>query len=67
MEPYLSGGNMNNTEKRDYEKERNVLIEIMEKQIPKEVKEAIEITISAQTIEEPLQINISHKGAFDAD
>lgn len=58
---------MNNTEKRDYEKERDVLLEIMEKQIPKEVKEAIEITISAQTVAEPLQINISHKGAFDAD
>ncbi len=58
---------MNSTKKRDYEKERNDLLKLMEKQIPKQVKESIEITISAQPIAEPPQIKISHKGAFDAD
>lgn len=58
---------MNNTEKRDYEKERYDLLRLMDRQIPQEVKEAIEITISAQSIAEIPQIKISHKGAFDAD
>jgi len=58
---------MNNTEERDYEKERDDLLKLMERQIPQDVKEAIEITISAQSIVESPQIKISHKGAFDAD
>ena len=58
---------MNSTEKRDYEKEREDLLRLMEKQISKEVKEAIKITISSQSVAELPQIKISHKGAFDAD
>ena len=58
---------MDGIKKRDYEKERDDLLKLMEKQIRPEVKEAIEITISAQTVAEPPKIKISHKGAFDAD
>ena len=58
---------MDHTKKRDYEKERDDLLKLIEKQTPQEVKEAIEITILAQTVAEPPQIKISHKGAYDAD
>ena len=54
-------------ERRDYEKERDELLKIMEKHVSKEVKEAIEITIAAQTTTEPPRVKISHKGAFDAE
>jgi len=58
---------MNHTKKRDYEKEREDLLKLIEEQIPQEVKEAIEITISAQPVAESPKIKISHKGAYDAD
>lgn len=58
---------MAHTKKRDYEKERDDLLKLIEEQIPQEVKEAIEITISAQPVPEPPLLKISHKGAYDAD
>jgi len=58
---------MGNINKRDYEKEREELLKLMDKQIPQDIKEAIEITISAQPSPEIPRIKISHKGAYDAD
>ncbi len=54
-------------ENRDYEKEINDLLKLIDEEIPKEVKKSIEIVISAQKIPQPPQIKISNKGAFDAD
>jgi len=58
---------MNDINKRDYEKEREELLNLMDKQIPQDIKKAIEITLSAQPIAEIPKIKISHKGAYDAD
>jgi hypothetical protein len=58
---------MDHSQKRDYEKEREDLLRLIKEQTPKEIKEAIEITISAQQVEKPPEIKISHKGAYDAD
>ncbi|MCD6237999.1 MAG: hypothetical protein J7K51_01510 [Thermotogae bacterium] len=58
---------MDDINKRDYEKEREELLKLMDKQIPRDIKEAIEITISAQPTAEIPKIKISHKGAYDAD
>ena len=61
------GGVMDHSQKRDYEKEREDLLRLIEEQTPKEIREAIEVTISAQQEEKPPKIKISHKGAYDAD
>ena len=58
---------MDDINKRDYEKEREELLKLMDKQIPRDIKEAIEITISVQPTAEIPKIKISHKGAYDAD
>ena len=58
---------MDHSQKRDYEKEREDLLKLIEAQTPKEIKEAIEITISAHQVEKSPIIKISHKGAYDAD
>ena len=59
---------MSDKEKRDYEKEREDLLKLMNKNVPKGIRKAIEITISVQPISsQPPKIKISHKGAFDAD
>ena len=58
---------MSDKEKRDYEREREDLLKLMNKNVPEEIIKAIEITISAQPKLISPQIKISHKGAFDAD
>jgi len=59
--------NMSDKEKRDYERERDDLLKLINKNVPEEIIKAIEITLSAQSELQPSQIKISHKGAFDAD
>lgn len=58
---------MSDKKKRDYEKEREELLKLMNKSVPREIIKAIEITMSAKPVQEPPQIKISHKGASDAD
>jgi len=58
---------MRDQKKRDYEKEREELLRLINKSVPREIMKAIEITMSAKPVQEQPEIKISHKGASDAD
>jgi hypothetical protein len=52
---------------RPREREREELLELMEKAIPPEVLEAIELVVALPTTERDLEVKVSHRGTIDAD
>lgn len=60
--------NKNSLDKKDYEKEKEQLIEIMKQNISEDILKRIEIVnASLETSEEIFEITISHEGAQNAD